>query len=457
MDSLKEQISNIGEYCKNKIIGGYSEGYHLEEKQKQLFYLSKFTIDTNELFSIFQFVNKIQVQVFKEINAELQKCVNNVLIFENNSLSEKDKVLTLYSACYLHYYRNYAYETNNTFSDYFDVNFLKLCESYKFSIKSISNFQTYVYSFYKQMQIEIKKQNYSRLKKLYKYYNPYIVKGDEDENQKTNGNIEMIQKKLLTMITCVKERIVDMVFEIKVKSNLDKHPKEIHFINSSFNKINNMTKDYLEEQNSIDANDSDSNNNMSIDEESSSESQQDTSIYSKRVLSELVKFEADKVSKDYIMKLSEKIDEFYLDQKLNEMKDPMIIGSFVCYMVDFYSDFIRTIPGYADADENLILRFIVPVKELYNLVLEVFFSISNLIYMNMTSFLEVCVKKGIPMKCACCLYSFFRKLLKLMVEEGRNALPKMKELFEKVYSMENVVWDKEVNEAGKNFTSFCNL
>ena len=44
-----------------------------------------------------------------------------------------------------------------------------------------------------------------------------------------------------------------------------------------------------------------------------------------------------------------------------------------------------------------------------------------------------------------------------MVEEGRNALPKMKELFEKVYSMENVEWDKEVNEAGKNFTSFCNL
>ena len=53
-------------------------------------------------------------------------------------------------------------------------------------------------------------------------------------------------------------------------------------------------------------------------EELSSELTKDTSIYSKRVLSELVKYEADNVSKDYIMKLSEIIDENYLDQKLNE-------------------------------------------------------------------------------------------------------------------------------------------
>ena len=61
------------------------------------------------------------------------------------------------------------------------------------------------------------------------------------------------------------------------------------------------------------------------------------------------------ISKYWLYWLIGKREEVY--EKLNEMKDPMIIGSFVCYMVDFYSDFIRTIPGYADADENLILRF----------------------------------------------------------------------------------------------------
>ena len=38
MDSIKEQFSNLGNYFQKKILGGYSEGYHLEETQKQIFY-----------------------------------------------------------------------------------------------------------------------------------------------------------------------------------------------------------------------------------------------------------------------------------------------------------------------------------------------------------------------------------------------------------------------------------
>ena len=68
------------------------------------------------------------------------------------------------------------------------------------------------------------------------------------EPKPQNGNIEILQKKLSTLITCAKERIVDMVFEIKAKSNLDQHPKEITFINSSLNTINNITKEYLDEK-----------------------------------------------------------------------------------------------------------------------------------------------------------------------------------------------------------------
>ena len=255
------------------------------------------------------------------------------------------------------------------------------------------------------------------------------------------------------MITCAKERIVDMVFEIKAKSNLDQHPKEITFINSSLNTINNITKEYLDEKNNTNI----FNANNTNCEELSSELTKDTSIYSKRVLSELVKYEADNVSKDYIMKLSEIIDENYLDEKLNEDKNFNVFGHFVCYQIDFTTNFIKRIPGYENITNEMTFEYIVPVKELYNLVMEVFFSISDLYFMNMNWFIEVCVKKGVPMKCACSLYSFFKKLMKLMVKEGKNALEKMNELFDKLLEIELSIWNKKINERGKKFTSICNL
>lgn len=456
MESIKDKISFLGNYCKKKILGGYSDGYHLEEHQKQFFYFSKFSIDPKELFSIFQFVHRIQVKVFITLKEQLRKCVNELLTFEDTSLVEKDKMMVLFSACFLYYYKNFSYDTNNKFSDYFDVNFLKLCESYKFSIKSISKFQTFVYAFYKQIHTEIKILDYDKIKKLYKYYNPNIVKYDEMvEPPVENGNIEILQNKLLTLITCAKERIVDMVFEIKAKSNLDRRPGEINFINSSMNTINQITKNYLDEQNS-NSNIFNNDSNMNIDNESSEEGQ-NCSIYSKRVMSELVKYEPDNVSLDHIKKISQIIDEKFLDKELNEKKTLHVVGSFVCYLVDFCSDFIKTIPGCENAPNDLTLEFIVPVKELYNLVMEIFFSISDLYFIDLNCFLDLALKKGIPMKFACCLYSFVKKLMKLMIKEGVNALEKMREIFDQVYDIEVSIWEKEINERGRDFTSICKL
>ena len=42
------------------------------------------------------------------------------------------------------------------------------------------------------------------------------------------------------------------------------------------------------------------------------------------------------------------------------------------------------------------------------------------------------------MKCACSLYSFFKKLMKLMVKEGKNALEKMNELFDKLLEIRSL-------------------
>ena len=61
------------------------------------------------------------------------------------------------------------------------------------------------------------------------------------------------------------------------------------------------------------------------------------------------------------------------------------------------------------------------------------------------------------MKFACCLYSFVKKLMKLMIKEGVNALEKMREIFDQVYDIEVSIWEKEINERGRDVTSICKL
>ena len=39
--------------------------------------------------------------------------------FEDKNLSEKDKILSLFSACFLNYYKKFLYETSHDFKEFY--------------------------------------------------------------------------------------------------------------------------------------------------------------------------------------------------------------------------------------------------------------------------------------------------------------------------------------------------
>ena len=179
-------------------------------------------------------------------------------------------------------------------------------------------------------------------------------------------------------------------------------------------------------------------------------------VFSKRVLSELVKCDIDDRTRNFIIDISKKIEEKFLDISLNvnPKKDYKINQHFVCYVAEYKEDLIKEMFKIKEVPHDLTIRIIVPVKELYNLVLEIYFSISDLSYTNVDTFVEAAGKKGISMKFAQIFYLFIRTLMKIVLVE-EHPQKKMKEIFQKFYDVEYTLWDKHVNKKCKELTSFC--
>lgn len=479
MDSLKCKFTDWMKYMQDKILPDSIRSYHFVEHHKKLFYYSKFSIDVDEFYQIYKFTERIKSNIFGAFFDKFKLCTKELLTWEDSTLPEKDKIMTLYSACFFHYYHMFSYETNNTFADYFNVGFLTLCEQFKFSVKKISEFERFMFEFYTQIQREIKELNYNKIKRFYKYYNSYIVKYDIDKegdvikkkSQIENGAVEAFQKNFLTHLVSAKERMVDLVFEIKAKTNLEKYPKEISFITSSFEKFNNKLKENMtlkrktsSPKNNNNSDDSCNSSNSSIESgncdnnsNNSNNSGNNYSLYSERVLCELVKCEIDDETKCTVNAISETINKDYLDKVLNcdiENKSVTIVNQFVCYVVEFNSEMIKMIPCYNTLTTDINIRFIVPAKELYNLVLEIYFSICDLNFTSIDTFFQVALKKGVQMKYACSLYAFFKKLMKLMLSED-DVEDHIMEVFHKWYMFQYEQWEQTIQQNGKEFTSFC--
>jgi hypothetical protein len=477
MDSLKDKISEIVKHYQEKFKLEKPNNYRLVERQKKLFYFSKFSFDVNEFQVIYSFVRKMKENVFKSLFTHFQHIIESSITFHNPKLPEKDKIMVLYSACFLQYYLNFSYDTNNTFNDYFNINFIKLCENFKFSINKVSKFQVFAYEFYSKMQQESKNLNYELIKCLYKYYNPSLAHNDDMINfnkEKVNNNneeekgINNFKKKIFTPLISAKQRIVDLVFEFTSVASFVKYPKEKVFMKSSLQKINEMSKEYqfnpLLQEIQTEQNEED-DNKMVIDNDNNNN---EFSLCEKRVLSELAKCDYGPDVTNFVKEISEKIYENYLDKVLN-MKTPSkhmkVVGPFVCYFLEFCPELIKDLLGISKTgiisqDQNekdeidFYISFIVPAKQLYNLVLEIYFSISDLSYTTVNTFVEVSAKKGVQIKCATTLYLFIKTLMKLMLEAPINNQPKMTEIFQRFYETELHYWNKEVIEKGKELTSF---
>ena len=164
--------------------------------------------------------------------------------------TEREKILIIFTICFLHFYNNFSYESNFTFEDYFNQNLIKQCTRYNVFLKDIKQFKIFTYSFYYQLIKEIKNLNYNYYKSMYHFYNPSALEQEKNilrqveankpnvgsnlsnmmvffknyitifnqpsnyQNLKTNLQ-KIVNRKIMTPLVSTTERVVDMVLSVK--------------------------------------------------------------------------------------------------------------------------------------------------------------------------------------------------------------------------------------------------
>lgn len=474
MDSIKNIINFFQEKLKPLAI----DNCKFIEHQRNIFYFSKFSIDIEEFKSIFSMIRLIKENTFEGLIDKIKITVDSALIFTDSNLTEKDKVMTLFSVCYLHYYSCFAYDASNSFASYYNDEFFALCEKFRFVIKIHEVFKAFCYEFYNEMHLQIKKINYDQIQKMYQYYNSSIIEEQKTAFMSNNNPIDMLKKhlnkkkeghtcflknsKLLTHLIAAKERMIDMVLENRTKrifsdtqmqQSINELMDKLHTISKQTYSISNEEHPFREEM------PKDKKKEMQVDDDDKmntlpSESN-NSSIYSKRVLSELIKCEINDEIRVQINEISQKVDELFLDVLLNQgEKNTNIINPFLCYIIEINSTIIKLIPEYSNIDD-LILRFIVPAKNLYNNFFEIYFSIYDLKYTGIETVGCILSKRNFQFRFSTTVYSFFKSLTDVMFQKKNKVNDKMDEVIDTFFNEQFKLWENTIKEKGQELTHFC--
>ena len=240
MESIQNKISESMKLFGDNLITNSILDYKIVEQQKKIFYFSKFTIDYHEFYQIYIFVQKIKENVFQLMLENFRNGVQKILLFENPFLCENEKIMIIYSVCMLHYYSKFTFNIDNQFEEFYNNELFDLCNNFNIRVINFEQFKILILFFYSTIQSEIKSVGYKNIKNFKTYYNPNIVKKEKDNNEKEKekeNSINQISNKILTFLTCAKERIVDMVFEAQLKNKIENNKEELKLINLTLNKI----------------------------------------------------------------------------------------------------------------------------------------------------------------------------------------------------------------------------
>ena len=243
MESMKEKITSWLKYFKD-----YINSFRFVEKEKNIFYFSKFSLDISEFFLIHEFVKTLKENIFKKNIEQFKYCVKNIILFNednNKKLNEKEKIIILYSACLFIYYKKFRFNTNCSFENYFDEEFVNISKTiFKFEIKNNNLFKIFFFFFFSIMKEQILALDYSKIRSIKKYYN--YLKGEnineEEDNEIANNNgssqkeKEGFQEQVLTFLISAKEKMVDLVFETNKNQNSEKNIENI--FQSGMNNLN---------------------------------------------------------------------------------------------------------------------------------------------------------------------------------------------------------------------------
>ena len=182
MESFKETLSNWFEN-----FSEYINSFKVVEKQKSIFYFSKYSLVLSDFYQIYVFVKTLKENIFRSLIEQFKYCVKSIIKFENQSLSEKEKIINLYSSLLFIYYKKFGYGTDNKFEDYFDAQFLEISKNvFKYDIVNNELFKIFVFYYYTFIQKEIKSLGYERIKKLKTYYNYNYIYNTNNSNKNKN-------------------------------------------------------------------------------------------------------------------------------------------------------------------------------------------------------------------------------------------------------------------------------
>ena len=273
MESMKEYISSWLKSFKD-----YINSFSFVEKEKNIFYFSKFSLDISEFFLIHDFIKKLKENIFKENMEQFKYCVKNIIIFNdqnnnnNKDLNEKEKIIILFSACLFIYYKKFRFNTNGSFDSYFDNDFILIAKNiFKFEIKNNEIFKIFAFYYFSIMQKQIQALDYTKIKNIKKYYNYSALEKNEEKEEENinmiNGGTQNVnegfQEQVLTFLISTKEKMLELVYTTnKNKNNINAlFPEEIKDMNTRFQKLNNNLNFYIdnnekktEEKNSIQIN-----------------------------------------------------------------------------------------------------------------------------------------------------------------------------------------------------------
>ena len=274
MDIIKEKVSVFLSYFKDHI-----NYFKIVDEKKNVIYFTKFTLDPKEFYEIHNFVLTLKLNIFHSLIDVFKFCVNSFLIFEDKNLTEREKVMVIYSACFLNYYKKFLYDTNHTFQEFYDDDFMSLIKTtFKFEITNLQLFKVFCFTFFERMKEEIKNLDYEKkIKPLKHTYNPKINSNkaniakitniifgnnenknnyNEDNNlnfiNQINNEEGGIKEQAITYLVSTKERMVDLVFEMKYRGILPNMClNEINKMNITLNELGNKSAQELQNINNI--------------------------------------------------------------------------------------------------------------------------------------------------------------------------------------------------------------
>ena len=267
MEVIKEKVSNWLGYFKDHI-----NYFQIVNQEKNVIYFTKFTLEPKEFYEIHNFVLTLKLNIFNALIEVFKYCVNSFIIFEDKNLSEREKVMVIYSACFLNYYKKFLYDINHTFEEFYDDDFMSLIKTtFKFEVNNLQLFKVFCLTFFEKMREEIKNLNYEKnIKPLKHTYNPKITQNNinvlnilfgtnsNDNNNSININNNLntinqinneeggIRQQAITYLVSAKERMVDLVFEMKYRGMFPNMClNEINKMNVTLNQLGNISAQEL--------------------------------------------------------------------------------------------------------------------------------------------------------------------------------------------------------------------